>query len=49
MKLGIAYEANKDYENAAKTYTTIVDDYSKAQEYNDARKYKARAEELLQQ
>jgi tetratricopeptide (TPR) repeat protein len=49
MKLGIAYEVNKDYEGAVKTYSTIVDDYSKAQEYNDARKYKARAEEMMQQ
>jgi tetratricopeptide (TPR) repeat protein len=49
MKLGMAYELNKDYEGAAKAYNTIIEDYSKAQEYNDARKYKARAEELAQQ
>jgi tetratricopeptide (TPR) repeat protein len=49
MKLATAYEVNKDYEGAIKAYSKIVDDYSKAQEYNDARKYKARAEEMMQQ
>jgi tetratricopeptide (TPR) repeat protein len=49
MKLATAYEVNKDYEGAVKAYSTIVDNYSKAQEYNDARKYKARAEEMMQQ
>lgn len=48
MKLGLAYEANKDYTSAAQAYTKIVEDYSKSQEYNDARKYKARAEEMAQ-
>jgi tetratricopeptide (TPR) repeat protein len=48
MKLGVAYETNKDYASAAQAYTKIVDDYSKSQEYNDARKYKARAEEMAQ-
>lgn len=48
MKLGVAYEANKDYAGAAQAYTKIVDEYSKSQEYNDARKYKARAEEMAQ-
>ncbi len=46
LKLGIAYEAKKDYAGAVTAYSKIVDDFSKAQEYNDARKYKARAEEL---
>jgi tetratricopeptide (TPR) repeat protein len=46
MKLGVAYEANKEYANAAEAYTKIVDQYSRSQEYNEARKYKARAEEL---
>jgi tetratricopeptide (TPR) repeat protein len=51
MKLAFAYEANKDFENAIKTYSTIIDNFGKSQsqEYNDARKYKARAEELAAQ
>ncbi len=49
IKLGLAYELNNDYKGAAEAYTKIVDDFSKAQEYNDARKYKARAEELAAQ
>jgi tetratricopeptide (TPR) repeat protein len=49
MKLAMAYEINKDYESAIKAYTVIIEEYSKAQEVNDARKYKARAEELKQQ
>jgi tetratricopeptide (TPR) repeat protein len=46
MKLAVAYEVNKDYTNAGKAYSTIIDNYAKSSEYNDARKYKARAEEL---
>ncbi len=49
MKLGVAYEANGDYKGAASAYGTIVDEYTKAQEYNEARKQKARVEELAQQ
>lgn len=46
IKLGMAYEVNNDFASAAKAYTTIVDTYPKSQEYNDARKYKARSEQL---
>ncbi len=49
LKLAMAYEINKDYENAINAYSVIIEEYSKAQEINDARKYKARAEELKQQ
>ncbi len=48
MKLALAYELNKEFESAAKAYGTIVDEYSKSQEFNDARKYKARAEAMAQ-
>ncbi len=48
MKLAMAYEANKDYENAAKAYSTIIDEYVKASEYSDAKKYKARVEGMAQ-
>jgi TolA-binding protein len=49
MKLGLAYELNNDYKSAAEAYGKIADQYSGAQEYNDARKSKARAEELAGQ
>jgi tetratricopeptide (TPR) repeat protein len=49
LKLAFAYESVKNYESAAKAYGTIVDKYSKSQEYNDARKYKARAEAMMAQ
>lgn len=46
LKLGLAYEKNKDYEAAVKTYDHLIEKYHKAQEVNDAKKYKARAEVL---
>ena len=46
MKLGMACEISNDFDGAAKAYGKIVDNYSKASEYNDARKYKARAEAM---
>ena len=46
LKLGTAYEANKDYKGAAQAYDKIVTEFYKSAEFNDARKYKARAEEL---
>lgn len=49
MKLGLAYEVNNDYSGAVEAYDRIVEEYSKSAEYNDARKYKARAEELAKQ
>jgi tetratricopeptide (TPR) repeat protein len=48
MKLAMAYEVNKELEKAISAYTVIIEQYSKSQEYNDARKYKARAEAMLQ-
>ena len=46
LKLGMAYEINKDFEGAAKAYSIIETDYSKSSEFNDARKYRARAEAM---
>ncbi len=46
LKLGMAYEINKDFDGAASAYGKIIDNYSKSSEYNDARKYKARAETM---
>jgi tetratricopeptide (TPR) repeat protein len=48
MKLAMAYEVNKDYESAVKTYDAILNEYVKSQEYSEAKKYKARAETLAQ-
>jgi tetratricopeptide (TPR) repeat protein len=49
LKLAGAYEANNDFKAAVKTYDRIINEYSRSQEYGDARKYKARAEGLLGQ
>jgi tetratricopeptide (TPR) repeat protein len=46
MKAGGAYEAEKNYKEAADAYNQIITKYATAQEVNDAKKYKARAEEL---
>ena len=48
LKLAMAYETNKELDKAISAYTIIVEEYSKSQEYNDARKYKARAEAMQQ-
>jgi tetratricopeptide (TPR) repeat protein len=47
MKAGLAYELNKDYESAVKVYNKVINEYWQASEASDAKKYKARAEELL--
>jgi tetratricopeptide (TPR) repeat protein len=46
MKAGMAYEAEKSYKEAADAYDQILTKYATAAEVNDAKKYKARAEEL---
>jgi tetratricopeptide (TPR) repeat protein len=46
MKAGMAYEAGKNYKEAADAYDQILTKYATAAEVNDAKKYKARAEEL---
>ncbi len=46
MKAGMAYEAGKNYKEAADVYGEIVNKYAAAQEVNDAKKYQARAEAL---
>jgi tetratricopeptide (TPR) repeat protein len=46
MKAGMAYEAAKNYKEAANAYDQIITKYASAMEVNDAKKYKARAEAL---
>ncbi|MBK0403549.1 cytochrome C biosynthesis protein [Adhaeribacter sp. BT258] len=46
MKAGMAYEAAKNYKEAADAYNKIISTYATATEVNDAKKYKARAEML---
>ncbi|MFL5729839.1 MAG: tetratricopeptide repeat protein [Cytophagaceae bacterium] len=49
MKAGLAYEQNKDYASAVKVYDKVINEYWQASELTDAKKYKARAEELAGQ
>lgn len=46
MKAGMAYEAAKNYKEAADAYNKIITTYASAMEVNDAKKYKARADML---
>lgn len=46
IKLGFALEANKDYASAAKAYERITKEYPKSSDFQDARKYLARAQGL---
>lgn len=43
MKLGLAYELNNDWKGAEEAYDKIINDYPRAQESGDAKKYKAKA------
>ncbi|MBR9999867.1 MAG: tetratricopeptide repeat protein [Cyclobacteriaceae bacterium] len=45
-KAALAYEKLMDYEAAAASYAIIVEKYPESGEYNNARKHKARLEEL---
>jgi TolA-binding protein len=47
MKAAVAYEALEDYESALDCYDTIVSEYVKSNEYQTARKHKARLEGIL--
>lgn len=47
MKAALAYETLEDYENALDCYNTIVNNYIEANEYQTARKHKARIEGIL--
>jgi len=42
LKAGLAYEKLEDFNSASKQYETIVNDYSKSNEVEKAKKYKAR-------
>ena len=44
IKAAVAYEKLEDYTSALKCYSTIVEKYVKASEYQTARKHKARLE-----
>jgi tetratricopeptide (TPR) repeat protein len=44
MKLGLAYELQDNWKEAANAYNVIVEEYPKSQEVSDAKKYKAKAE-----
>lgn len=46
MKAGMAFEENKDYASALAAYERVINSFPNAPEANDAKKYKARAEEL---
>jgi tetratricopeptide (TPR) repeat protein len=46
MKAGMAFEAANNFKEAADAYDQIITKYASAQEVNDAKKYKARAEAL---
>jgi len=46
MKLALAFELQKKYDEAADAYERIIGQYPKSKVVNDAKKYKARAEGL---
>ena len=46
MKLALAYELSKNYDNAVSSYDRIIQEYPVSRQVNDAKKYKARAEGL---
>ena len=46
MKLAVVQETQKDYKGAKETYDRIVKEYYESQEATDARKFRARAEEM---
>lgn len=45
MKAGMAFEENKDFASALEAYDRVINSFPSAPEANDAKKYKARAEE----
>ncbi len=47
IKAALAYELNKDYESAVKAYDKIIDEYPKASEAYEAKKYRAKDESLV--
>jgi tetratricopeptide (TPR) repeat protein len=46
MKLALAYELQQEYSSAAEAYEKIIKEYPGSRNFNDAKKYKARAEGL---
>lgn len=47
MKAGMAYETQKNFAEAVATYDKIITNYPNTQEVNEAKKFKARAEEFV--
>jgi tetratricopeptide (TPR) repeat protein len=47
IKAAVVYEAQNDYKSALKCYDTIVDKYVNSNEYQNARKHKARLESMV--
>lgn len=47
MKLALAYEQQEEYSSAIEAYDRILNQFPGSRNYNDAKKYKARAEGLL--
>lgn len=46
IKAAVVYEAQNDYKSALKCYNTIVEKYVNSNEYQNARKHKARLESM---
>lgn len=46
MQAALAHETANQHAEAVEVYTRVIEDYPLSQEVNDAKKYKARAEEL---
>lgn len=47
IKAAVVYEEQKDYKSALDCYETIVEKYVNANEYQTARKHKARLESMI--
>lgn len=47
IKLALAYELNKDYESAVKAYDRIINEFPKASESFEVKKYRAKDESLV--
>lgn len=47
MKAALAYELKEDYSSAKAKYAVVIDEYPKSQQFNDAKKYQARAEAII--
>lgn len=48
MKAALAYELKNDYKTAVEMYDQVIENYPRSQQFNDAKKYKARAAAALE-